>query len=385
MSRRVFAAILLALLIIGCKNPLGPKTGTLKGTVKDAGGKAVSGAVVKAGDKSATTDASGTFSFELEIGDYELSASKSGYNSWKKGVSVSQGGFMNCKSGETTVDIVLTTGSDTGGGTGGGGTGGGGSSASKDVSEMITVPAGTFTMGGDNYPNEQPIHKVYLDAYQIDKNEVTNARYKVFMDSGGYGNQSYWTPEGWEWKKSNNITEPNTWSTGEFNTGPNYPDHPVEGVSWYEAYAFAKWAGKRLPTEAEWEKAATGTDGRTFPWGKTYNEANVGGSRRTESSKVGSYPTGASPYGCLDMAGNAGEWVNDWFQADYYSVSPASNPKGPATGEKKPWRGGTWCYYCYGYVQVRCAIRYTSTPDTRSRGGMKKGELKSDIGFRCAK
>jgi formylglycine-generating enzyme required for sulfatase activity len=206
----------------------------------------------------------------------------------------------------------------------------------KDSAEEILIPAGSFQMGCDSsnpaetcWDDEQPLHTVTLDAYFIDKYEVTNARYRACVDAGG-------------------CTVPQ--SVGSYTRSPyygtsTYADYPVLNVTWHQASAFCAWAGKRLPTEAEWEKAARGSsDTRKYPWGnsapdctKTNYDWCVG-----DTSRVGSYPSGASPYGVMDMAGNVWEWVNDWYDRSYYSVSPSSNPQGPATGTYRVLRGGSW-------------------------------------------
>jgi len=133
--------------------------------------------------------------------------------------------------------------------------------------EMVAVPAGDFTMGSTaaGNSNELPVHTVYLNAFYIDKYEVTNAQFKSFIDAGGYTTQAFWSAAGWSARTSSSWTLPPYWTTGDYHSGPAWPDFPVVGISWYEAEAYAKFAGKRLPTEAEWEKAARGTDQRTYP------------------------------------------------------------------------------------------------------------------------
>jgi serine/threonine-protein kinase len=208
-----------------------------------------------------------------------------------------------------------------------------------DGAEMVYVPAGEFLMGSedyDAYDDEKPEHTVYLDAYWIYKHEVTNAQYRQCVDEGECDVPS---------------------DVDQFNN-PDLDDHPVVYVNWFDADAYCQWAGGRLPTEAEWEKAARGTDGRKFPWGDTgvtgekanYCDVNCenewldtsqdDGYKRT--APVGSYPDGASPYGALDMAGNVIEWVGDWYDGGYYSQSPSENPQGPDSGEYRVIRGGSW-------------------------------------------
>lgn len=193
----------------------------------------------------------------------------------------------------------------------------------SDGSVMITIPVGTFTMGS-NYGDteEKPVHKVYLDAYDIGKYEVTVAQYRKFCEATG--RQMPEAPS-WDWKDT----------------------HPIVNVTWDDANEYCKWAGGRLPTEAEWERAARGTNARIYPWGNKWdaNKCANGWLGLTSTKPVGSYPAGASPYGCLDMAGNAWEYCSDWYGEDYYKMSPAKNPKGPLGGEYHVMRGG--CFYSY--------------------------------------
>jgi len=235
---------------------------------------------------------------------------------------------------------------------------------------MVYVPAGEFTMGSDEGDSdEKPVHTVYLDAFYIDKTEVTNAQYQKCVEAGA-------------------CQAPTICDWGEPTYGDaSKADHPVVCVSWDGAKAYCEWAGKRLPTEAEWEKAARGTDGRVYPWGNTFDGSRLNFCDRNcesdwkdsdaddgyaQTALVGSYPQGASPYGALDMAGNVGEWVADWYDSGYYSQSPARNPPGPDSGESRVLRGGSWSG---APLYVRCAIRFWINPDLRY----------SNLGFRCAR
>ena len=246
----------------------------------------------------------------------------------------------------------------------------------KDGAEMVYVPAGEFLMGsteaelsslaerygGGGYraymrkqlSNEELQHSVYLDGYWIHKHEVTVAHYRKFCQATGRPMPSKWAD-----------------------------DRPIIMVSWNDAQAYAQWAGGALPTEAQWEKAARGADGRRYPWGDDWDwgrrcndgmDHNSVGGRvwpwKTVAAPVGSYPTGTSPYGAMDMAGNVWEWCADWYRQDYYGISPASNPRGPATGSARVLRGGS---YDHGERELRCAYRFYADPN-RGYGG---------IGFRC--
>jgi len=213
----------------------------------------------------------------------------------------------------------------------------------------VWIPPGIFAMGdrrGDR--DEKPMHQVYLDGYYIDLLPVTQGQYLHFVRESGYRARK-WEPQ------------------------DGAGDHPVVDVNWEDAVAYCSWAQKRLPTEAEWEKAARGTCGYQFPWGEDFEpgRASVLGRGFSGTSPVGNMPGGASPYGVLDLAGNVWEWVADYYDPDYYTWSPSHNPLGPDNGQQRVMRGGAWiCHRRY----LRCANREHQNSEYSSRL----------VGFRCA-
>jgi len=237
----------------------------------------------------------------------------------------------------------------------------------KDGARMILVPAGPFPMGvpkgdRDGGRDEYPRHEVLLDNYYIDIYEVTHGRYAKFVKATEHRtpvNPKYPKRTLWNDRLSDSLAE-----------------RPVINVDWQDADAYCRWAGKRLPTEAEWEKAARGTDDRRFPWGNvepTHKHLNFNQQWQGEKTlmPVGSYEAGKSPFGAYDMAGNVWEWVADWYDPLYYEKSPAENPKGPDTGTYKVLRSSGWSVET---PLVRLFTRVKSDPANRN----------DSTGFRCA-
>jgi formylglycine-generating enzyme required for sulfatase activity len=221
--------------------------------------------------------------------------------------------------------------------------------------QQVWVPAGSFLMGTDaaaiqellamnppawvqrEFASEQPQHEVRLTAgYWIDKYEVTNQAFQAFIDAGGYTTQAYWSEAGWQWLSQQSPDSLSRSCMGEA------ADRPRRCVTWYEAEAYARWRGGRLPTEAEWEFAARGPQSLIYPWGNEFDSqlCNVVDSQGPVA--VGSYPGGASWVGALDMAGNAMEWVQDWLDVNYYKQDVSVDPTGPASGRIKIEKGGWW-------------------------------------------
>ncbi len=233
----------------------------------------------------------------------------------------------------------------------------------KDNSLMVLVPNGKFMMGSTKDiadPDETPIHIIKLDAFYIDKFEVTNVQYALFLSETRHATPHFWN-------------DPDL----------NRPDQPVVGVSFEGASRYANWAGKRLPTEAEWEFSARGTNENQYPWGNQFeaeisgrvNHANVAGDTDgfDKTAPIGSFPTGISQFGVHDLAGNALEWVSDWYDENYYANSPVENPenKNPSNFLGRVLRGGSWRK---PPLKVRSTMRYTLLPNLSD----------NTIGFRCA-
>lgn len=215
---------------------------------------------------------------------------------------------------------------------------------------MVCVPKGPFL-----YADDRLKENITYD-FLMDRHSVTKAAFAHFIKGEGYGKESYWSREGWEWRQEKQVTQPEYWDDQKWNQ----TDSPVVGVSYHEAEAYANWAGKRLPTEQEWEKAARGTDGREYPWGEEFDPGRCACSvkgKRERTTPIGTFSEGQSPYGCQGMAGNVWEWCVSWY------------------GKKKGFRvlrGVSWSGGSPG--DLRCAGRFNSGPRIRH----------FNIGFRCA-
>ena len=272
------------------------------------------------------------------------------------------------------------------------------SATGADVSaDMALIPPGEFTMGSpegsDGFSDERPERRVFLSGYFLDRFEVTNQAYAAFVQTTGHRSPANTSQAATLWTNNRPI--------------PAIEHHPVVNVSWEDADAYCRWAGKRLPTEAEWEKAARGTEGRRYPWGNDWdfamaNSASYWAQRTIEFSSgadwdafwvrgegarlakekglqgevltmpVDSFPQAVSPYGLFGMAGNAAEWVQDWYDPNYYKNAPLTDPPGPIRGAIKAMRGGSWLKPA---ASLRTSDRDWGTMDSRPSG----------TGFRCAK
>jgi formylglycine-generating enzyme required for sulfatase activity len=238
---------------------------------------------------------------------------------------------------------------------------------------MVHIPAGEFIMGPDDgdtdaFGDEKPEHKVHLDGYWIGKYELTVGQFKEFVNDIGYQTEAEANDGAYVYSKGESQKKKDAnWLNPYYSQGDN---HPVVCVSWNDAQAYIKWLSKKtglsfkLPTEAQWEKAARGTDGRVYPWGKEFdkNKCNFYESNLNKTTPVGKFPEGASPYGCLDMAGNVLEWCSDWFADDYYKVCADEMLVVPDSGTPRVLRGGSWNYNARS---VHCAFRLRVMPAVR--------------------
>ncbi len=234
---------------------------------------------------------------------------------------------------------------------------------------MVYVPAGWFWMGCGPKDiqcsdAEKPFHKVYLDAYYIDRDDVTVDEYKRCVEKGGC-TEPHWN-YCWTW------THGSSWQKRA--VGPDFVkgNHPIVCVDWSQANTYCKWSGKTLPTEAQWEKAARGTDGRIYPWGNDW-DASKACFDKPSTCPIGNYPEGASPYGVLDMAGNVWDWCADWYNGNYYHTSSDHDPRGATTSSMRVLRGGAW--------------NSADPPDVRTsrRNDEVPGYWQDYYGFRCAR
>lgn len=227
----------------------------------------------------------------------------------------------------------------------------------KDGMKQVFVPAGKFRMGRHLTKNDEPIHTVYLDSFWMDRYEVSNAQYARCVAESACVRP----------------VETSTINHASYYENPMFAQYPVVYVSWHDAAAYCAWAGKRLPTEAEWEKAARGVRGLLHPWGEGYPTCRLANYHPCLGAVTapGNSPAGVSSYGVMDMAGNVAEWVNDRYSASYYSVSPENNPPGSMQGEQRVLRGGHW------------DSAFWEVQSTR-RSGADSTLVWDRIGFRCA-
>ncbi len=249
--------------------------------------------------------------------------------------------------------------------------------SAKDGMTQLFIPAGKFTMGGLDVQRENdelPAHEVYINAFWIDQVEVTNGMYNLCVQSG----------------ECNPPVQIRSDNRNEYFGNPEFQDYPVVYVTWGDANQYCTWAGRRLPSEAEWERAARGDDKRNYPWGDELpNEYNSNSQNFIgDTSRVGSYAEGASPFGALDMAGNVWEWVADFYRMDYYAKSPTENPPGPLSTEvftvMRVIRGGS---FQDDGLDLRVSNRnFIEGPNPKEPMNNAKfyGKSSAKIGFRCA-
>jgi formylglycine-generating enzyme required for sulfatase activity len=242
----------------------------------------------------------------------------------------------------------------------------------EPLAYFVQVPAGPYPIGDELQPAERPAQLWHSPGYAIARFPVTNADFEQFMQAGGYQQPDYWLPEGWTFVQQEGMQTPAFWCKRGYQSGPDYPDYPVVGVSWYEALAYTTWRQCRLPTELEWEAAGRGPEGLRWPWGNSWDaeRANTADNQLMNTTPVGLYPAGASPLGCMDLIGNVFEWTLSVYQAyPYQAEDGREDLRSPAP---RTLRGCSWNHR--GSYFTRLSYRFQAEPETRH----------SDIGFRCA-
>ena len=248
---------------------------------------------------------------------------------------------------------------------------------------MLCIPAGSFECGNnavDALDNERPAHRVYVETYWLDRTPVTCEQYQVFIAAGAYQDSRWWSVEGWQWLQMAQVTQPLYWSDA-----PARANHPVCGVSWYEADAYARFVGKRLPTEAEWEKAASwnpiALQRQTYPWGELEPNADDCNCNHSvgQTTPVEAYPAGSSPYGCEDMLGNVWEWTSSWFDryAGFEAYPYCGYSQAYFDGQHRVLKGGSWATQP---SSMRCAFRNWYHPHVREiLAGFRCGSITLDL------
>ena len=320
---------------------------------------------------------------DLPVGTYQLTARKAGHKDWTRTVEVAANQQVDIAIGFEELGYPKEIVSD-------------------DGAEMVLIPPGDFWMGNtpeglgpvrdfckqnpqavvckdERYERDElPRRRVTLDAFYLDRFEVTNAQFAGFVRATGHRTLAEVRREARVWRVEGGRAKPARVANAHWRlpSGPGStaePTHPVVQVSWDDAAAYCAWAGKRLPTEAEWEKAARGPDGRRYPWGDAWDATRAnGGTTVRKTTPVGNYSQGAGPYGVQDVAGNVWEWVADWYAEDYYKRGPTRNPPGPETGDSRVTRGGSW-------------LDHPTTLRTTHRHPVSPAYSGNLIGFRCAK
>ena len=358
----------------------GPRLGALAITGR------VEGVEVWLGDRKIgeTTRGDTLLAADVPAGTYQLTARKPGHKDWTRTVDVSADQRVELSIGFEELGYPREI-------------------VGKDGAEMVLIPAGEFWMGNTSEGlepirafckqtphanvcrdkhyerDELPRRRVTLDAFYMDRFLVTNSQFAGFVRATGYRTfaevqreSKVWLWDNGSWKRP---SVPNAYWRSPSGRGGILAEstNPVVQVSWDDATAYCQWAGERLPTEAEWEKAARGSDGRRYPWGDAWDSTKANGERKlSRTTPVGSYPQGVSPYGAHDMAGNVWQWIADWYAEGYYKIGPNGNPLGPEAGKSRVTRGGSW-------------LDHPAVLTTTFRHSIPPSYAVNVVGFRCAK